>query len=124
MSGKRPEKYRGSTPEGLGRVSVRYRVDLPFTPMSPARLPHVPPSPRWVRADGTKGAGDVMESGPAIFAGVVFALFGGALLVWTGTRVRRGEPVAQGVSQVASATLAGAVAVVSLGLGAYCLTRL
>ncbi|ANP56253.1 hypothetical protein J2Z21_007493 [Streptomyces griseochromogenes] len=65
-----------------------------------------------------------MESGPAIFAGLVFALFGGALLVWTGTRVRRGEPVAQGVSQVASATLAGAVAVVSLGLGAYCLTRL
>ncbi|MFD8817244.1 hypothetical protein ACFV23_38570 [Streptomyces sp. NPDC059627] len=65
-----------------------------------------------------------MESGPAIFAGVVFALFGGALLVWTGTRLRRGEPVAQGVSQVASATLASLAAVVSLGLGAYCLTRL
>ncbi|MFE1314435.1 MULTISPECIES: hypothetical protein [unclassified Streptomyces] len=65
-----------------------------------------------------------MESGPAIFAGVVFALFGGALLVWTGTRVRRGEPVAQGVSQVASATLAGAAGVIALGLAAYCLTRL
>lgn len=65
-----------------------------------------------------------MESGPAIFAGAVFALFGGVLLVWTGTRVRRGEPVAQGVSQVASATLASLAAVVSLGLGAYCLTRL
>ncbi|MEU9455406.1 hypothetical protein [Streptomyces sp. NPDC048277] len=65
-----------------------------------------------------------MESGPAIFAGAVFALFGGALLVWTGTRVRRGEPVAQGVSQVASVTLASLAAVVSLGLGAYCLTRL
>jgi hypothetical protein len=65
-----------------------------------------------------------MESGPAIFAGVVFALFGGALLVWTGTRLRSGEPVAQGVSQVASATIAGLAAVVSLGLGAYCLTRL
>ncbi|MCZ0987779.1 hypothetical protein [Streptomyces diastatochromogenes] len=65
-----------------------------------------------------------MESGPAIFAGVVFALFGGALLVWTGTRMRRGEPVAQGVSQVASATLAGAAGVLALGLGAYCLTRL
>ncbi|MFG2126166.1 hypothetical protein [Streptomyces sp. NPDC048710] len=65
-----------------------------------------------------------MESGPAIFAGVVFALFGGALLVWTGARVRRGEPVAQGVSQVASATLAGAAGVTALGLAAYCLTRL
>ncbi|MFD4604798.1 hypothetical protein ACFWPQ_43135 [Streptomyces sp. NPDC058464] len=64
-----------------------------------------------------------MESGPAIFAGVVFALFGGALLVWTGTRLRRGEPVAQGVSQVASATLASLAAVVALGLAAYCLTR-
>ncbi|MER5792623.1 hypothetical protein [Streptomyces sp. NPDC001980] len=65
-----------------------------------------------------------MESAPAIFAGVVFALFGGALLVWTGTRLRRGEPVAQGVSQVASATLASLAAVIALGLGAYCLTRL
>ncbi|MEV7976247.1 hypothetical protein [Streptomyces sp. NPDC086519] len=64
-----------------------------------------------------------MESGPAIFAGVVFALFGGALLVWTGIRLRRGEPVAQGVSQVASATLAGVAAMISLSLGAYCLTR-
>ncbi|MFG2960362.1 hypothetical protein ACGF5O_42405 [Streptomyces sp. NPDC048291] len=65
-----------------------------------------------------------MESGPAIFAGVVFALFGGALLVWTGIRIRRGEPVAQGVSQVASATLASLAAVIALGLGTYCLTRL
>ncbi|WP_046733331.1 hypothetical protein [Streptomyces humi] len=65
-----------------------------------------------------------MESGPAIFAGAVFALFGGALLVWTGARVRRGEPVAQGVGQVTSAALAGLAAVASLALGAYCLTRL
>ncbi|MEU0965905.1 hypothetical protein ABZ357_10930 [Streptomyces sp. NPDC005917] len=65
-----------------------------------------------------------MENGPAIFGGMVFALFGGALLVWTGIRVRRGEPVAQGVSQVASATLASVAAVVSLSLGVYCLTRM
>ncbi|MDX2593292.1 MULTISPECIES: hypothetical protein [Streptomyces] len=65
-----------------------------------------------------------MESGPAIFAGVVFALFGGALLVWTGTRVRRGEPVALGVSQIASKALAVAAGVLALGLAAYCLTRL
>ncbi|MFG2262968.1 hypothetical protein [Streptomyces sp. NPDC048720] len=65
-----------------------------------------------------------MESGPAIFAGVVFALFGGALLVWTGVRVRHREPVAHGVSPVASAALAGTVGILALGLAAYCLTRL
>ncbi|MFI5688911.1 hypothetical protein [Streptomyces sp. NPDC051636] len=65
-----------------------------------------------------------MESGPAIFAGAVFALLGAALLVWTATRVRRGEPVALGVNQVASATLAGLAAVIALSLGTYCLTRI
>ncbi|MEU6508773.1 hypothetical protein [Streptomyces sp. NPDC046942] len=65
-----------------------------------------------------------MESGPAIFAGVVFALFGGALLAWTGTRVRRREPVAQGVNQVASATLATVAGTAALALGVYCLTCL
>ncbi|MER5545338.1 hypothetical protein ACWDBD_19175 [Streptomyces sp. NPDC001118] len=65
-----------------------------------------------------------MESVPAIFAGTVFALFGGALLTWTGTRLKRREPVAQGVNPVASAALAGVAATVALTLGAYCLTRL
>ncbi|WP_037682685.1 hypothetical protein [Streptomyces griseus] len=65
-----------------------------------------------------------MESGPAIFAGVVFALFGGGLLAWTATRVRHGEPVVDGVSPVASATLATLVSVASLALGAWCFTRL
>jgi hypothetical protein len=55
---------------------------------------------------------------------VVFALFGGALLAWTGTRVRRGEPVAHGVNRVASATLASVAGTVALALGVYCLTRL
>ena len=64
-----------------------------------------------------------MESGPAIFAGVVFALFGGALLTWTVTRVRHREPVAHGVDPVASATLASLVSVIMLGLGTWCLTR-
>ena len=64
-----------------------------------------------------------MESGPAIFAGVVFALFGGALLTWTATRVRHREPVAHGVNPVASATLASLVSVIMLGLGTWCLTR-
>jgi hypothetical protein len=65
-----------------------------------------------------------MESGPAIFTGVVFALFGGALLVWTGTRVRRREPVAHGVNRVASAALASVAGTLALTLGVYCLTRL
>ncbi len=38
-----------------------------------------------------------MESGPAIFAGAAFTLFGGALLLWTTVRVLHREPVALGV---------------------------
>ncbi|MYR44010.1 hypothetical protein [Streptomyces sp. SID5910] len=64
-----------------------------------------------------------MESGPAIFAGTVFALFGGCLLVWIATRVRHGRPVALGVRPVASATVASVVAVAALIAGAWCLTR-
>jgi hypothetical protein len=65
-----------------------------------------------------------MESEPAIFAGVVFSLFGGGLLAWTVTRVRRHQPVAQGVSPVASATLASVVGVLALATGTWCFTRL
>ncbi|CAL9514058.1 hypothetical protein [Streptomyces sp. enrichment culture] len=65
-----------------------------------------------------------MESGPAIFAGVVFALFGGGLLVWTGVRVSRGEPVAHGVRPAVSASVSGAVAVCALVLGVWCFTRM
>ncbi|MCX4763888.1 hypothetical protein OG562_23565 [Streptomyces sp. NBC_01275] len=65
-----------------------------------------------------------METGPAIFAGAVFALFGGGLLVWTAARVRHREPVAEGVSPVASATLATLAAAVALAVAAWCFTRL
>ncbi|WP_395572879.1 hypothetical protein [Streptomyces sp. BK79] len=64
-----------------------------------------------------------MESGPAIFAGMVFGLFGAGLLTWTATRVRHGRPVAHGVSPVASATLASVAGIVALALAAWCLTR-
>ncbi|MEU6227097.1 hypothetical protein [Streptomyces sp. NPDC047042] len=64
-----------------------------------------------------------MESGPAIFAGGVFALFGSGLLMWTVTRVRHREPVAHGVNPVASAVLASVAALLALGVGAWCLTR-
>lgn len=65
-----------------------------------------------------------MESGPAIFAGLVFCLFGGGLLAWTVTRVHRRRPVAQGVSPVASVSVASLVSLIFLVLGAWCLTRL
>ncbi|MEU0118372.1 hypothetical protein ABZ137_32955 [Streptomyces bobili] len=65
-----------------------------------------------------------MESGPAIFAGMTFALFGGGLLVWTAVRVRQRQPVAHGVSPVASATVTTLVAVTALAVGAWCFTRL
>ncbi|MFE1250868.1 hypothetical protein [Streptomyces sp. NPDC058735] len=65
-----------------------------------------------------------MESGPAIFAGAVFSLFGGGLLAWTVTRVRQDRPVAEGVSPVASATVASVIAVLALVVGTWCFTRL
>ncbi|HEY8982137.1 MAG TPA: hypothetical protein VIU15_21435 [Streptomyces sp.] len=64
-----------------------------------------------------------MESGPAIFAGAVFALFGGGLLVWTAVRARQRQPVAHGVRQGVSVTFATAAGVASLALAAWCLTR-
>ncbi|NUO43876.1 MAG: hypothetical protein HOV73_20880 [Streptomyces sp.] len=65
-----------------------------------------------------------MESGPAIFAGTVFALFGAGLLTWTAVRLRHGEPVAHGVSPVASAAIASCASVIALVVGAWCFTRL
>ncbi|CAL9513607.1 hypothetical protein SUDANB21_03701 [Streptomyces sp. enrichment culture] len=65
-----------------------------------------------------------MESGPAIFTGTVFCLFGTGLLAWTVSRARQHRPVALGVNRVASTTVAGTVATVSLALGAWCFTRL
>lgn len=65
-----------------------------------------------------------MESGPAIFTGAVFSLFGGGLLAWTATRVCRQRPVAEGVSPVPSATLASVVAVLALAIGIWCFSLL
>ncbi|MEU6662588.1 hypothetical protein [Streptomyces sp. NPDC046821] len=64
-----------------------------------------------------------MESGPAIFAGTVFVLFGAGLLLWTGVRVTRREPVADGVNPVASAALTGLAGVVALVLGVWSFGR-
>ncbi|NGO76501.1 hypothetical protein G6045_12635 [Streptomyces sp. YC504] len=64
-----------------------------------------------------------MESGPAIFAGAVFALFGAGLLTWTVARVAHGRPVAEGARPVMSATLTTLVAAGALALGAWCFLR-
>ncbi|MGX2996413.1 hypothetical protein JNUCC64_19420 [Streptomyces sp. JNUCC 64] len=65
-----------------------------------------------------------MESTPTIFAGTVFALFGAGLLVWTGTRLYRGLPVAEGVGRTASVTAATTAGTLALLLAGWCLTRL
>ncbi|MGW1025099.1 hypothetical protein ACWD4J_15585 [Streptomyces sp. NPDC002577] len=65
-----------------------------------------------------------MESGPAIFAGTVFVLFGAGLLLWTGARVLHRAPVAHGVNPVASATLATVAGAGALMLGLWCFGRL
>ncbi|MET9349352.1 hypothetical protein [Streptomyces termitum] len=65
-----------------------------------------------------------MESGPAIFAGTAFALFGGALLLWTTVRVRHGEPVVLGVAPRAAAALTGLAGVLFLLLGVWCFGRI
>ncbi|MFI6287390.1 hypothetical protein ACIBCM_22030 [Streptomyces sp. NPDC051018] len=64
-----------------------------------------------------------MESGPAIFAGTAFALFGAALLLWTGVRVMHRAPVAQGVSPATAVALTTLSGVVSLALGLWCFGR-
>ncbi|OIJ69716.1 hypothetical protein [Streptomyces mangrovisoli] len=65
-----------------------------------------------------------MESGPAIFTAMVFALFGAAMLAWVTVRVRQGQPVAAGVRPVASAGLAALAGAVSLVLGVWCFAHL
>ncbi|MFF4456262.1 hypothetical protein [Streptomyces goshikiensis] len=65
-----------------------------------------------------------METGPAIFAAAVFLLFGAALLAWTGARVSRRAPVAEGVRPVVAVPLAVLAGGTALALGVWCLTRL
>ncbi|KPC82030.1 hypothetical protein ACFQ6U_27000 [Streptomyces sp. NPDC056465] len=65
-----------------------------------------------------------MESVTAVFAGAAFALFGAALLVWTGARTIQRAPVALGVSPVASTALATLFGVLFLVLGVWCFTRI
>ncbi|WP_406271465.1 hypothetical protein OHT93_20940 [Streptomyces sp. NBC_00191] len=64
-----------------------------------------------------------MESGPAIFAGTAFTLFGAGLLLWTGARVRHRAPVAHGVSPATAVALAALFGAGFLTLGLWCFGR-
>jgi hypothetical protein len=64
-----------------------------------------------------------MESGPAIFTGSVFALFGSGLLLWTAVRLRHRAPVAHEVNPVASAAVAVFAGAAALLLAVWCFTR-
>ncbi|MFD9969094.1 hypothetical protein [Streptomyces sp. NPDC059017] len=64
-----------------------------------------------------------MESGPAYFAGTVFALFGAALLIWTGARVRHRAPVAHGVNPATAAALGTIFGAGFLLAGVWCFSR-
>ncbi|MFD1829145.1 MULTISPECIES: hypothetical protein [Streptomyces] len=64
-----------------------------------------------------------MESGPAVFAGAAFTLFGAGLLLWTSVRTRLREPVADGVSPLAATVLASLFGAAFLAAGIWTLTR-
>ncbi|MER7947688.1 hypothetical protein ABTY59_09915 [Streptomyces sp. NPDC096079] len=65
-----------------------------------------------------------MESGPAIFAGAAFTLFGGALLLWTAVRTLHREPVAHGVAPRTAVALTSLSGAAFLALGLWCFARL
>ncbi|GAB2572926.1 hypothetical protein GCM10027168_02270 [Streptomyces capparidis] len=61
-----------------------------------------------------------MESGPAVFAGTVFSLFGAALLLWTGARARSRAPVVHG-GGAGAVVLYTATGLASVAAGVWCL---
>ncbi|WP_431043007.1 hypothetical protein ACQUSR_14655 [Streptomyces sp. P1-3] len=60
-----------------------------------------------------------MESGPAIFAGTAFTLFGFSLLLWTAVRVRLRQPVAEGAHPVVGPFLSLLIGTAALGGGIW-----
>ncbi|MFE3328067.1 hypothetical protein [Streptomyces sp. NPDC059176] len=65
-----------------------------------------------------------MESGPAIFATGVFALFGAALLAWSGACLAHRAPVAHGVNPATAATLSVIFGAAFLLVGVWCSGRI
>ncbi|MFJ8694362.1 hypothetical protein [Streptomyces roseolilacinus] len=65
-----------------------------------------------------------MESGPAIFAGAAFTIFGAGLLVWTAARVTHRAPVAHGVNPATAVAFAVGAGAAFLALGVWCFGRI
>lgn len=65
----------------------------------------------------------ITESLPAIFAGAVFLLFGGGLLLWTCVRLVHRAPVAEGVHPLTSATLGLLIGTGTVLLALWCFSR-
>ncbi|TJZ42834.1 hypothetical protein FCH28_33635 [Streptomyces piniterrae] len=65
-----------------------------------------------------------MESGPEVFAGAAFALFGAGLLLWTGFAVSTGQPVADGVRRPVGMVAALLFGAVFLATGCWLLVSL
>ncbi|MBB1243023.1 hypothetical protein GL263_05505 [Streptomyces durbertensis] len=74
----------------------------------------------------TSAWGVASETGPALFAGTAFTLFGAALLVWTAARRTRGKPVAATttVRPATAAALTAAFGGAFLGYGLWQLSAL
>ncbi|MER0244697.1 hypothetical protein ACMA1D_09940 [Streptomyces sp. 796.1] len=62
-----------------------------------------------------------MESGPAVFAGTAFALFGVGLLLWTAVRLRQRRPVLDGSHPTTAAVLSTVLGAAALTGGIWCL---
>ena len=75
----------------------------------------------WTPSDGgsLRGMETATEVGPALFAGGVCVLFGLLLLVWTTSRVWRGEPVVEVERPVIVSTFTAGCGVAFLGLGLW-----
>ncbi|WP_030615886.1 hypothetical protein [Streptomyces sclerotialus] len=63
-----------------------------------------------------------MESGPALFSGAAFALFGGGLLLWLAARVSLRAPVAHGVSRPLAVTMTVLFGTLFLTVGGWLLS--
>ncbi|MBZ4015724.1 hypothetical protein [Streptomyces purpurogeneiscleroticus] len=63
-----------------------------------------------------------MESGPAVFSGAAFALFGSGLLLWLVARVSFRAPVAHGVSRPLAVTMTALFGTLFLVAGCWLLS--
>ncbi|MFI9028993.1 hypothetical protein [Streptomyces sp. NPDC053560] len=63
-----------------------------------------------------------MESGPALFSGAAFTLFGGGLLLWLVARLGFHAPVAHGVGRPLAVTMTALFGTLFLAVGGWLLS--